>query len=201
MFVLDSCSKQLDSDRLAADVPETNLIGKALVCRVGLGLGSSWSSDIGQCAPRISLRLAYRITDMKTEVGVRGFFLFFSSFFHFFLLFSFFPEEAPEEAPNEHSQNTMDEDGEDGASAGRGEGGATPPPRFLRGRRLPVPSRRSCSLLATLLVLGSSAVIRRAVGCQEVGPRTMQQGRARRDSRAPARTSQVRWRSQAMVPW
>ena len=39
---------------------------------------------------------------MKTEVGVRGFFLFFSSFFH------------TEEAPNEMEV----EDGEDGASAG-----------------------------------------------------------------------------------
>ena len=52
---------------------------------------------------------------MKTEVGVRGFFI-------FFLLFS-----PLEEAPNEHSQSTMDEDGEDGVSAGRGEGGTDAP--------------------------------------------------------------------------
>ena len=45
---------------------------------------------------------------MKTEVGVRG-------FFYFFLLFS-----PTKEAPNEMEV----EDGEDGASAGRGEGGA-----------------------------------------------------------------------------
>ncbi len=47
--------------------------------------------------------------DMKTEVGVRGFILFFSSFF-----------------PTEEAQtSTMEvEDGEDGPSAGRGEGGA-----------------------------------------------------------------------------
>jgi len=42
---------------------------------------------------------------------------------------------------------------------------------------------------------------RALLGCQEAGSRTMQQGRARRDSMAQARTSQARWRSQAMVPW
>ena len=46
---------------------------------------------------------------MKTEVGVRG-------FFYFFLLFS---------PVKRHQTSTMQvEDGEDGASAGRGEGGA-----------------------------------------------------------------------------
>ena len=49
---------------------------------------------------------------MKTEVGVRG-------FFYFFILFS---------PLKRHQTSTMQvEDGEDGASAGRGEGGADAP--------------------------------------------------------------------------
>ena len=54
---------------------------------------------------------------MKTEVGVRGFFYFFPSFF-----------------PAEEAQtSTMEvEDGEDGPSAGRGEGGADAPAAHAR---------------------------------------------------------------------
>jgi len=52
---------------------------------------------------------------MKTEVGVRRFFLVFSSFF------------PTEEAPNEHDALRQVEDGEDGISADRGEGGAHAP--------------------------------------------------------------------------
>ena len=49
---------------------------------------------------------------MKTEVGVRGFFIFFFFFPHL----------------KRHQTSTMQvEDGEDGASAGRGEGGADAP--------------------------------------------------------------------------
>ncbi len=58
------------------------------------------------------VRLAYRITDMKTEVGVRG-------FFNFFILFS---------PLKRHQTSTMQvEDGEDGTLSGRGEGGAHAP--------------------------------------------------------------------------
>ena len=78
-------------------------------------------------------------------------FFIFSSFFHFFLLFSFFPEEAPEEAPNEHSQSTMDEDGEDDSSASRGEGGADAP------AATPARPASASAITAIVLALGDAA--------------------------------------------
>ena len=52
-------------------------------------------------------------------LGVRGFFLFFSSIF---------PTENNNKATEEAQTSTMEvEDGEDGPSAGRGEGGADAP--------------------------------------------------------------------------
>ena len=68
-------------------------------------------------------------TDMKTEVKVRGFFYFFSSFFR-----------------GTKRTSTMEvEDGHDGASAGRGEGGADAPAAHARpSEHAAAPVYRNC---------------------------------------------------------
>ena len=81
---------------------------------VGFHLGSSWSRDIGQCAPEVRQRInGYENRSWSSWI-----------LFIFFLLFS---------PLKRHQTSTMEvEDGEDGASAGRGEGGSDAPAAHAR---------------------------------------------------------------------
>ena len=123
-------------------------------------------------------------------------------FVDFFIFFFFFPPF--EEAPTKEMEVEVEENG---ASAGRGEvfqgreGGAEMEVEDGEDGGTDAAPARPASADAIKQMMLAHERGHQAHGGVPGGGSTMQQGRARRDSRAQARTSQARWRSQAMVPW
>ena len=94
------------------------------------------------------------------------------------------------------------EDGEDGASAGRGEGGADAPAARARpSEHAAAPARPATADAIKEMMLALERGHQARSGVPGGGSTDDAAGRVRRDSRAQERTSQARWRSQAMVPW
>ena len=99
------------------------------------------------------------------------------------------------------------EDGEDGASAGRGEGGADAPAAGARpSEHAAAPARPATADAIKEMMLAFERGHQAHGGVPGGGSTDDAAGSGseywvRRDSRAQARTSQARWRSQAMVPW